>query len=132
MIGLAPQFLAAAIADRPTPPTPQTATLCPGRTPAECSTAPAPVITAQPMMAPVSSGVPSGAFTTYCSSAIVCEAQVNTLLVAVVPSSNVREAPPGARNGSRGERGTHVTRTVSPTATWLTAEPTASTTPVDS
>ncbi len=64
MIGLAPALRAAAMADRPTPPTPQTATLCPSFTSAECSTAPAPVITAQPMMAPENFGVASGALTT--------------------------------------------------------------------
>src|SRR6185312_6514025 len=133
MTGLAPTFRAAAIADRPTPPAPQTATLCPGPTSAEWSTAPAPVITAQPITAPVSRGVPAGARTTYRSSATVCVAQVNTLpLAALVPSAKARRGPSGLRNTACGERGTHVTKTVSPGATCSTAEPAASTTPVDS
>src|SRR3546814_17357069 len=42
--------------DRPTPPSPITATFCPGRTPAVFSAAPTPVITAQPNTAAISSG----------------------------------------------------------------------------
>ena len=60
MMGSALTAAAAATAERPTPPTPKIATLLPGRTPAVLTTAPAPVITAQPMMAVTSVGAHSG------------------------------------------------------------------------
>ena len=51
MMGSAPRILAPTTADRPTPPTPKMATESPFCTLAVLSTAPAPVITAQPMIA---------------------------------------------------------------------------------
>ena len=99
MTGLAPRCAAAATAERPTPPTPIMATLSPCFTPAVWSTAPAPVMTAHPMMLSVSRSMSSGTFTTYISSAIVCVAHVKTLiLVAVLPSGNFSSvAPPWRR-----------------------------------
>ena len=45
------------ITDSPTPPAPMTTTLSPGSTRAVLSTAPMPVVTAQPMSAAISGGV---------------------------------------------------------------------------
>ena len=93
MIGSAPTTFAATIADRPTPPTPITATLWPRCTPAVCTTAPAPVITAHPMIDVTSVGTSSGSVTTNSSSAIVRSAQVNTFCeTAVVPSGSASVA----------------------------------------
>ena len=60
MIGFAPRADAATMAEIPTPPTPKTATLCPRCTSAVLSTAPAPVITAQPMIDARSTGMSGG------------------------------------------------------------------------
>jgi len=46
--------------DRPTPPSPITATLAPAGTAAVLTTEPTPVATQQPMSAATSAGVPSG------------------------------------------------------------------------
>src|SRR6478735_1828036 len=60
MIGEAPAILAAPIALSPTPPTPITATLSPGRTRAPLRTDPAPVSTPQPSRAAWAKGSPRG------------------------------------------------------------------------
>ena len=57
MITEAPEIRAAMTEFRPTPPSPKTATFCPGRTPAELKTDPAPVTTAQPKSAATSNGM---------------------------------------------------------------------------
>ena len=64
MMGSAPTAAAPATADSPTPPTPKIATLWPACTSAEVTTAPVPVITAQPMIAVTSRGVSASTFTT--------------------------------------------------------------------
>ena len=133
MIGLAPTALAATTADKPTPPTPKITTLSPALTPAVFSTAPAPVITAQPMMAVTSRLVSFATLTTYCSSAMVVSAQVKTFCErATLPSGSVRVADSGARSVPLAFRGTQVTITISPAATCSTALPTCNTIPVDS
>src|SRR5690606_341238 len=54
--GQAEQAAAPSTAERPTPPSPNTATDSPGRTPAVFTTAPTPVITAQPNRAAMEGG----------------------------------------------------------------------------
>src|SRR4051812_49523354 len=61
--------------DRPTPPKPTTSTLWPARTFAVLSTAPTPVITAQPTSAACSSGTPSGTGITARSDTTVSSAK---------------------------------------------------------
>ena len=63
--GLAPAIRAPTTADRPTPPTPKMATLSFAWTLAVLMTAPAPVITAQPMMAVTSVLIFGSTLTTY-------------------------------------------------------------------
>ena len=57
-IGPASAKRAPMTADSPTPPAPMTTTLSPARTPAVLTTAPKPVVTAQPISAASSGGVP--------------------------------------------------------------------------
>ena len=76
----APASAAPITADRPTPPSPITATLDPGSTGNVFVTAPTPVATQHPTSAATSGGVPSGigiaaAAGTTCASAIVPIAQ---------------------------------------------------------
>ena len=75
MIGSASRTARAVIAERPTPPTPKTAADCPRCTFAVFSTAPAPVITAQPMMLVTSRATSSGTRTTYSWRARLCSDQ---------------------------------------------------------
>ena len=65
MIGSAPRTAAAATAQSPTPPAPTTATELPAGTSAVLITAPAPVMTAQPMMLASPGSRSAGAGTTY-------------------------------------------------------------------
>ena len=51
-------------ADRPTPPAPSTSSARPAQSPTTLSTAPTPVITAQPVIAAIAVGTPSEIFTT--------------------------------------------------------------------
>ena len=60
----------------PTPPTPNTATVSPGCTFAEPSTAPTPVTVAQPMIAVSSIDTSFASGSTICSCARTCSAQV--------------------------------------------------------
>ena len=64
MIGSHSRTLSAAIADRPTPPAPNTALERPGCASSALSTVPAPVSTPQPSGATTSRGVSGGTFTT--------------------------------------------------------------------
>ena len=59
----APATMAPMTIDRPTPPTPRTATLAPSGTAAVLSTAPTPVDTQQPMRAATSAGTLDGSAT---------------------------------------------------------------------
>ena len=67
----APASAAPMIADSPTPPSPTTTTDSPGRTRAVSSTAPTPVVTAQPMSAATSGGV-RGSMGMAASAATTC------------------------------------------------------------
>src|SRR5947209_9887460 len=67
---------------RPMPPMPNTATLSPYETLARLSTAPTPVITAQPTRAADSSGTSSGIFTAWRSSTTVRSTKAETLAKA--------------------------------------------------
>ena len=63
--------------DRPTPPSPMTATLEPGRTSAVLSTAPTPVDTQQPISAATAGSTPSGS--------AIAAASGTTVASAIVP-----------------------------------------------
>ena len=76
MTTVAPTLAAACTALRPTPPAPNTATDCPSRTPAVLVTAPAPVITAQPIMLVLTTSAGRGTGTTKCSLTRQWSAQV--------------------------------------------------------
>ena len=117
MIGLAPTFLAATTADRPTPPTPNMETLWPALTLAVLITAPAPVITAQPMIDVTSFLIAGSTFTTNCWSAIVWSAHVKTFCATAVPSDTESEIGSGGMDDSSTFLGTQVTMTVSPSHT---------------
>ena len=132
MIGFAPAIRAPTTAERPTPPTPKIATLWPRLTLAVLITAPAPVMTAQPMIDVTSRGVRGSTFTTYCSSASVKFAHVKTFSDCATPSETLSVARTGSVFARDASRGTHVTSTRSPSCTWRTFEPHFSTTPVDS
>ena len=69
----------------------------------------------------------------YFSSAIVWSAQVKTLrVVAWRPLGRVTTISSTGRLATEGSRGTQVTNTMSPTATLVTSEPAAITSPVAS
>src|SRR5215470_8617415 len=78
MMGLAPAIAAAPMADKPTPPTPNTATDWPSPTFAVCSTAPAPVKTAQPTRQVMSVGSDADIGTTLSAKVTICSLQVYT------------------------------------------------------
>jgi hypothetical protein len=71
----APASRAPCTTDRPTPPSPTTSTDWPSRTAAVLSTAPTPVMTAQPTSAACSSGTASGTGSTARSDTTVCSAK---------------------------------------------------------
>ncbi len=102
MIGFAPASTAPWTADRPTPPAPKMTTASPAHSPMALSTAPTPVMTAQPAMAAISGGTPSGTGTTARSEhhgvfgeAGDAEQVVDLLAVGAEPGGAV-EQPAGA------------------------------------
>src|SRR5215469_15685057 len=112
IIGLAPAIAAAEIADNPTPPAPNTATDWPSPTFAVCSTAPAPVSTAQPTRQVISVGSDCDIGTTFSANVTMCSLQVYTSPSAMRGRPwNV--APVGFETGNplMGIRGTHVEMT---------------------
>ena len=77
--------------------------------------------------------VSCGTFTMYFSSAIVWSAHVNTFrVVARRPFGRSMLISSTVRVATDGSRGTQVTNTMSPTATFETSDPTAITSPVAS
>ena len=85
MIGYALRLAHACTTDRPTPPAPMMTTELPGRTCAAFNAAPAPVMTAQPMIDVTSVATSLSSGTTICWSATVSRAQVNVPVNAGAP-----------------------------------------------
>src|ERR1051326_663864 len=109
----------------------------PGRTRAAFNAAPAPVMTAQPMMEVTSVATPVSSGTTICWSATVSRDQVNVPVNAGAPKLIVWPRYVTWAGVGRGVlrvalRCTQVTMTWSPSLTWLTSLPTPVTTPLDS
>ena len=75
MMRLAPASFAPMMMLRPTPPAPNTATLLPGRRWAVLSTAPTPVVTAQPMSAATVGGMSLSSTTQHSSGTTVWSAK---------------------------------------------------------
>ena len=78
MIGSAPASRAPITADSPTPPAPMTSSARPAHSPTTLSTAPTPVMTAQPVIAAIRGGTPSGTLTTDFSDTTACSAKQET------------------------------------------------------
>ena len=76
MMRSAPAITAPWITESPTPPRPKTATDAPGSTFAVCSTAPIPVVTAQPSRQTLSSGASGRIFASAISGSTVHSAKV--------------------------------------------------------
>ncbi|MBW8704536.1 hypothetical protein MBT84_33550 [Streptomyces sp. MBT84] len=144
----APAIRADCSAARPTPPTPKTATVSPGRTFAAWCTAPYPVSTAQPSRAASASGTPSGAGSTQGAATTVSSANAATLRPGCrsVPSSPRRawtspepfsafaqsHTSPSAQAWQVPQEGAQLRTTPSPGATWVTPSPTDTTVPAPS
>src|SRR5215467_7427831 len=107
MMGLAPAIAAAPMADNPTPPAPNTATDWPSPTFAVCSTAPAPVNTAQPTRQVISVGSDGDIGTTFSANVTMCSLQVYTSPSATTGRPR-KVAPVGLETGNplMGIRGT--------------------------
>ena len=154
-IGYAPAATAPSRAARPTPPSPNTATLSPGRTPAVLKTAPTPVSTAQPNSAAISAGRCGGTRTAEAGGdhRLRGEARNPQVLVqrrarAVAPgrgagkqhAGRVGARAPGSHSAGRPsvqqpqrpQAGTKENTTCSPGTNSVTPGPTSTTTPVAS
>lgn len=131
MSGYASSMLAIISAEVPTPPMPYIATESPGLTFAVFMTAPAPVSTAHPTTDEMSLGLSSSMGMTYPPHTSASSPQV---YVAPLSGSSWYVAPPasGDHLPFMGSLGTHVTIARSPSLTWVTLFPTATTLPVPS
>jgi hypothetical protein len=153
-IGSAPASRAPMTAASPTPPAPMTSSARPAHSPTTLSTAPTPVTTAQPAIAAIRAGTPSGTGTTDFSDTTTCSAKLETpirwytsrpssrrrvvpssgspfVLACTFPSSHITGCPI-TQYRQRPQRGRHSIVTRSPGATDSTPSPTASTVPLPS
>src|SRR5262245_19964199 len=105
----APAIAPAPIADKPTPSAPNTATDRPSPTFALCTTAPAPVNTAQPTRQVISVGSDGDIGTTFSANVTMCSLQVYRSPSAM-RGRPWKVAPVGFETGNplMGTRGTHV------------------------
>ncbi len=154
MIGSAPTSRAPMMLESPTPPAPKTSNGLPAASSTTLSTAPRPVMTAQPAIAAISGGTPSGTRTTdfsetttrsakqdtprkWCSFSVPsCSREVPSgsppVVAWILPSRHITGLPLTQASHSP-QRGRHRSATRSPTATVPPARgPSCSTMPAPS